>query len=185
MIKVFYIEDKNGQYVSADGSKRWTRLTGQALYDFLQTERGKKTYFFVDTDDNGVAIGVEIRNTELASNLKGDKNHGDYLKQVRDESGYITVSFDYFETEDGTSTGDEVIPNNDDSIENDVLRQFDLETLRRALDTLTEDEYALICALFLQDEPMTESEYANKKGTTQQAINKRKKAILKKLRNYF
>ena len=42
MIKVFYIEDKNGQYVSADGSKRWTRLTGQALYDFLQTERGKK-----------------------------------------------------------------------------------------------------------------------------------------------
>lgn len=55
MIKVFYIEDKNGQYVSADGSKRWTRLTGQALYDFLQTERGKKTYFFVDTDDNGVA----------------------------------------------------------------------------------------------------------------------------------
>ena len=185
MIKVFYIEDKNGQYVSTDGSKRWTRLTGQALYDFLQTERGKKTYFFVDTDDNGVAIGVEIRNTELASNLKGDKNHGDYLKQVRDESGYITVSFDYFETEDGTSTGDEVIPNNDDSIENDVLRQFDLETLRRALDTLTEDEYALICALFLQDEPMTESEYANQKGTTQQAINKRKKAILKKLRNYF
>ena len=185
MIKVFYIEDNNGQYVSADGSKRWTRLTGQALYDFLQTERGKKTYFFVDTDDNGVAIGVEIRNTELASNLKGDKNHGDYLKQVRDESGYITVSFDYFETEDGTSTGDEVIPNNDDSIENDVLRQFDLETLRRALDTLTEDEYALICALFLQDEPMTESEYANQKGTTQQAINKRKKAILKKIRNYF
>lgn len=185
MIKVFYIEDKNGKYVSADGSKRWTRLTGQALYDFLQTERGKKTYFFVDTDDNGVAIGVEIRNTELASNLKGDKNHGDYLKQVRDESGYITVSFDYFETEDGTSTGDEVIPNNDDSIENDVLRQFDLETLRRALDTLTEDEYALICALFFQDEPMTESEYANQKGTTQQAINKRKKAILKKLRNYF
>ena len=185
MIKVFYIEDNNGQYISADGSKRWTRLTGQALYDFLQTERGKKTYFFVDTDDNGVAIGVEIRNTELASNLKGDKNHSDYLKQVRDESGYITVSFDYFETEDGTSTGDEVIPNDDDSIENDVLRQFDLETLRRALDTLTEDEYALICALFLQDKPMTESEYANQKGTTQQAINKRKKAILKKLRNYF
>ena len=185
MIKVFYIEDKNGQYVSADGSKRWTRLTGQALYDFLQTERGKKTYFFVDTDDNGVAIGVEIRNTELASNLKGDKNHGDYLKQVRDESGYITVSFDYFETKDGTSTGDEVIPNDDDSIENDVHRQFDLETLRRALDTLTEDEYALICALFLQDEPMTESEYAVRRGTTQQAINKRKKTILKKLRNYF
>ena len=185
MIKVFYIEDNNGQYVSADGSKRWTRLTGQALYDFLQTERGKKTYFFVDTDDNGVAIGVEIRNTELASNLKGDKNHGDYLKQVRDESGYITVSFDYFETEDGTSTGDEVIPNNDDSIENDVLRQFDLETLRRALDTLTEDEYALICALYLQDKPMTEREFSRKTGIPQKTLNDRKARILKKLKSFF
>ena len=185
MIKVFYIEDKNGQYVSADGSKRWTRLTGQALYDFLQTERGKKTYFFVDTDDNGVAIGVEIRNTELASNLKGDKNHGDYLKQVRDESGYITVSFDYFETEDGTSTGDEVIPNDDDSIEDDVLRQFDLETLRRALDTLTEDEYALICALFLQDNPLTTRDYAKQLGVQQTTVMRAKKRILEKLRNFF
>ena len=185
MIKVFYIEDNNGQYVSADGSKRWTRLTGQALYDFLQTERGKKTYFFVDTDDNGVAIGVEIRNTELASNLKGDKNHSDYLKQVRDESGYITVSFDYFETEDGTSTGDEVIPNDDDSIENDVLRQFDLETLRRALNTLTEDEYALICALFLQDNPLTTRDYAKQLGVQQTTVMRAKKRILEKLRNFF
>lgn len=185
MIKVFYIEDNNGQYVSADGSKRWTRLTGQALYDFLQTERGKKTYFFVDTDDNGVAIGVEIRNTELASNLKGDKNHSDYLKQVRDESGYITVSFDYFETEDGTSTGDEVIPNDDDSIENDVLRQFDLETLRRALDSLTEDEYALICALYLQDNPMTLRAYAKTAGIPFTTVDSRRKSILSKLRNFF
>ena len=185
MIKVFYIEDKNGQYVSVDGSEKWTRLTGQALYDFLQTERGKKTYFFVDTDNNGVAIGIEIRNTELTSELKGNKNHSDYLKQVREESRYITVSFNYFETEEGTSTGDEVIPNDDDSIEDDVLHQFDLETLRKALDTLTEDEYALVCALFLQDVPMTEREFAIQRGTTQQAINKRKKTILKKLRNYF
>ena len=185
MIKVFYIEDNNGQYISADGSKRWTRLTGQALYDFLQTERGKKTHFFVDTDDNGVAIGVEIRKTELASNLKGDKNHSDYLKQVRDESGYITVSFDYFETEDGTSTGDEVIPNDEDSIENDVLRQFDLETLRRALDTLTEDEHALICALFLQDKPMTEREYAKSIGVPRTTLEHRKKLVLQKLIKFF
>lgn len=185
MIKVFYIEDNNGQYVSADGSKRWTRLTGQALYDFLQTERGKKTYFFVDTDDNGVAIGVEITNKDQQVMFETDKRRRRYVSESQKESGYITVSFDYFETEDGTSTGDEVIPNDDDSIEEDVLRQFDLETLRRALDTLTEDEYALICALFLQDEPMTESEYAVQRGTTQQAINKRKKTILKKLRNYF
>ena len=138
MIKVFYIEDNNGQYVSADGSKRWTRLTGQALYDFLQTERGKKTYFFVDTDDNGVAIGVEITDKEQQIAFETDKRRRRYVSESQKESGYIMVSFDYVETEDGTSTGDEVIPNDDDSIENDVLRQFDLETLRRALDIYTE-----------------------------------------------
>ena len=90
MIKVFYIEDNNGQYVSADGSKRWTRLTGQALYDFLRTERGKKTYFFVDTDDNGVAIGVEITNKDQQAMLETDKRRRRYVSESQKESGYIT-----------------------------------------------------------------------------------------------
>lgn len=185
MIKVFYIEDNNGQYVSADGSKRWTRLTGQALYDFLQTERGKKTYFFVDTDDNGVAIGVEITDKEQQIAFETDKRRRRYVSESQKESGYITVSFDYVETEDGTSTGDEVIPNDDDSIEDDVLRQFDLETLRRALDTLTEDEYALICALFLQDNPLSTRDYAKQLGVQQTTVMRAKKRILKKMRNFF
>ena len=185
MIKVFYIEDKNGQYVSADGSKRWTRLTGQALYDFLQTERGKKTYFFVDTDDNGVAIGVEITDKEQQIAFETDKRRRRSMSDWQKESGYITVSFDYVETEDGTSTGDEVIPNDDDSIEDDVLRQLDLETLRRALDTLTEDEYALICALYLQDKPMTLQQYASQIGVHFTTVDYRRKCVLKKLKNFF
>lgn len=185
MIKVFYIEDNNGQYISADGSKRWIRLTGQALYDFLQTERGKKTYFFVDTDDNGVAIGVEITDKEQQIAFETDKRRRRYVSESQKESGYITVSFDYVETEDGTSTGDEVIPNDDDSIEDDVLRQFDLETLRRALNTLTEDEYALICALFLQDNPLTTRDYAKQLGVQQTTVMRAKKRILEKLRNFF
>lgn len=185
MIKVFYIEDKNGQYVSADGSKRWTRLTGQALYDFLQTERGKKTYFFVDTDDNGVAIGVEITNKDQQLVFETDKRRRRYVSESQKESGYITVSFDYFETEDGTSTGDEVIPNDDDSIEDDVLRRIDIETLRRALETLSEDEYALIRVLYLQKKPMTERELSRKTGIPQKTINDRKARILKKLKSFF
>lgn len=185
MIKVFYIEDNNGQYVSADGSKRWTRLTGQALYDFLQTERGKKTYFFIDTDDNGVAIGVEITNKDEQIAFESNKRRRRYVSDSQKESGYITVSFDYFETEDGTSTGDEVIPNDDDSIEDDVLRQIDLETLRRALDSLTEDEYALICALYLQDKPMTERKYAKAIGVPRTTLEHRKKLVLQKLKKYF
>ena len=102
MIKVFYIEDNNGQYVSADGSKRWTRLTGQALYDFLQTERGKKTYFFVDTDDNGVAIGVEITNKDQQVMLETDKRRRRYVSESQKESGY-SVPWEEWSREKHTS----------------------------------------------------------------------------------
>ncbi len=46
MKKEFYIEDENGCYLSEDGKKRWTKLTGRELYDFLQTKRGKNAFFY-------------------------------------------------------------------------------------------------------------------------------------------
>ena len=51
--------------------------------------------------------------------------------------------------------------------------------------TLSEEELALITALYLRGEPLTEAEYADQIGVTQQALNKRKKTIFKKIRNYF
>ena len=185
MNKYFYVEEQNGQYVSTDGSKRWTLLTGQALFDYLQTEQGKKAYFFTDTDENGNSVGIEIKDTEVASELKRTKNHSDYLRQVREESGYTTISFDYIETENGISSGDEVIPNGDESVEDCALRNINIETLRRALDSLTEDEYALICALYLQDNPMTLRAYAKTAGIPFTTVDSRRKSILSKLRNFF
>lgn len=185
MFKVFYIEDENGKYISEDGSKRWTRLTGQALYNFLQTEKGKNTYFFVDTDNNGVAIGVEISDAKLSAKLKSDKNRSDYLRHIREDLGYTTVSFDYFGTEEGTSSGDEVIPNNDDSIEEELFRRIDFETLKRAIDSLTEDECALISALYLQDKPMTLHQYASQIGVHFTTVDYRRKCVLKKLKSFF
>ena len=66
-----------------------------------------------------------------------------------------------------------------------MLRQFDLETLRRALDTLTEDEYALICALYLQDKPMTERDYAKAIGVPRTTLEYRKMLVLQKLKKFF
>lgn len=185
MNKIFYIEDKNGKYVSADKTKRWTRLSGKSLSDFLKTKKGKKTYFFVGTDDNGVTIGFEIRDKKLAEELMRSNNHHNYLTRVQKEVGYTIVSYDCFETKNGISMGDEVIPNEDESIEDNVLRQIDLEILRDALGSLDEDEYALIHALFLQKNPMTTREYANKLGVHQTTIVRAKTRILKKLKLFF
>ena len=62
---------------------------------------------------------------------------------------------------------------------------MNLEKLRKALRTLSKEEMLLINALFLSDEPVTEKELAEVFGISQQAIHKRKKAVLLKLKNFF
>jgi RNA polymerase sigma factor (sigma-70 family) len=63
------------------------------------------------------------------------------------------------------------------------FKGFALEELRRALDLLDSGERALIEALFF--ERLTEHEYADSSGLTQQGVNKRRKKILAKLKNFI
>lgn len=58
-----------------------------------------------------------------------------------------------------------------------------LEMLMKALDMLTEDERSLINEIFFNQH--SEQETAAKSGITQQAVHKRKKYILGKLKKYF
>ena len=57
------------------------------------------------------------------------------------------------------------------------------DELRRCIALLDEDEQALINALFHKD--MTEQQYAEMLGVTQQAVHKRKNRILKKIKNFW
>lgn len=67
-----------------------------------------------------------------------------------------------------------------ESVEDAVLRKLAEVELRRALETLTDEEYALIYALFY--EGMTERAYAKKLGVSHVAVHKKKQHILKKLK---
>ena len=59
----------------------------------------------------------------------------------------------------------------------------DMMELYRCIALLTEDEYALIDALFFNG--FTERDYAEKLGIRQQSINGRKRRILEKLKKLF
>ena len=66
----------------------------------------------------------------------------------------------------------------------DVLFEKEaLETLRSCLDMLEPDERELIDALYYRE--MTEREYAQTVGKTQQSVNEQKHAILGKLLKYI
>lgn len=71
----------------------------------------------------------------------------------------------------------------DHTPENSYLEESIRKSLRNILNLLTPDEYRLIYALFFQG--LSEEAYGRKIGVSQQAVHKRKKRILKKIKSLW
>ena len=71
------------------------------------------------------------------------------------------------------------------NVEVEALKSIDLQNLRKALSMLSKAEYDLMYYLFLAKHPLSEPVVATKLGISQQAVSKRKKAVLCKLKKYF
>ena len=67
-----------------------------------------------------------------------------------------------------------------ESVEDAVLRKLAEDELHRALEKLTDEEYALVYVLFFEGK--TERSYAKELGVSQVAVHKKKQRILKKLK---
>ena len=79
----------------------------------------------------------------------------------------------------------DTIAGEDDDVETETIHRLDLETLRRALQTLTKEEYRIIYCLYLSKTPLSEKTIAKHLGMSQQAVSKRKRAISEKLKTFF
>lgn len=184
-MKIYYVEDKNGRYASADGSRRFTKLEGKAAYEFLMSPQGKERRFMklTNTENDDDEINVEVSSEEMKA-FRTYERRQQYVADNEKEKSYIVISLNYIDCESKEQNMKSLI-DVDSDVEATVFRQINLEILRSALDALDEDEHALIYALYLQEHPMTESEYAMHIRISQQAVHKRKSAILQKLKKYF
>ena len=92
----------------------------------------------------------------------------------------------YHPTEDGDGTA-VVDKYGDDghSVEDAVIREIDLEILRRALKSLTDDELKIVRSLYLSDNPMSERQLSKELGVSQKTVNNWKRRVLDKLKKYF
>lgn len=181
----FYIKDENGIYLSIDGKTKYSCLEGKALYDFLKTEDGKRRSFHVDIDEDGNKTGIEA-SPEFLKKEESEKNHAAYLDRQRAESGIEVISANLIVRDSETNTElIETIADISVNVEMEVQKSIDLQKLRDALQHLTKEEYKLIYDLFLSDHPLSEPQIATKMCISQQAVSKRKKAVLCKLKNLF
>ena len=191
-MKIFYIEDENGKYYSSDGKRRFTKMTGLEAREYLIAERkaGRNRKFLLteteerDIDELFDEIYVEIP-TGSVSRFRKAERRKQYVKDCKAASGIEILSYNAMIQDDEELTIEDTVSDSLKSIEEDALHEIELEILRRALKTLTDDELRIIHALFLSKKKLTEETLAKKMGVSQQAISKRKTSILKKLKKYF
>lgn len=182
----FFIKDHNGIYSSTDGKTKYSLLEGRAIYDFLNTEDGKRRSFYVDIDENGDKIGIETEPCKITS-CSEQYERDRYRYKLKNKlnitivSANTTVSFD---DEDDIELI-ETIADEDVDVETTAMHALELETMRSALKKLTKDEYTIIYYLYLAKEPLSERQLSAKIGIPQRTVNYRKSVILKKLKNFF
>ena len=186
MSKTFFIEDPNGTILSTDGQRRFSKLDGKAGYEFVHTAEGKGRRFLelVDPEDEDNILKIEVPSYGMKG-FRQDERHEQYVADTARKYDYSILSLNSSENEDSEETLDAFIADENVDVERDALHQCDLETLRKALRTLSEEELALITALYLRDEPMTEREYAKEKNLAPMTIHDRKIRILAKLKKFF
>ncbi len=181
----FYIKDENGIYLSVDGKTRYSMLEGQAAYDFLRSEEGQKRSFHVEVDENGDKLGVE-GTPEIIAEYEPDQRHARYLREVEVECKVTIISANAIVSIPGEDDIELVDTFTDDEdLAEKAMHNIDLDTLRKALQMLSQKEYQLIYDLYLAKEPLTVRELGQKYGVHFVTISKWHKSILEKLKKYF
>ena len=186
---IYYYEDQNGKSRSYANARRFSLVSGKEAYAYLKSAEGKAKRFMKanDYEDGGDEVFVEIP-TEYIKNYRQGERREQYVNDIRGNAGFTEISL-YAMQGDGNPddllSGEELIADEAVDVVAEVMHKMDLETLRKALCSLSESEYQLIYDLFLSNPPMKEADVAKKLRKTQQMINKDKNRILKKLRNFF
>lgn len=183
-MSIYYIENEHGEYCSWDGKRRFIKLTGKTAYDYLSEHKDLRFYETSTVEEFGEIVFVEVPKRHLKE-AAAWKNRENYVKRTMKENRLEIVSLSQPITEDGQMTPEDITSNRDESVEDEAIRNLDLETLRRALASLTAEEFCVIERLFLTENPMTERALAESMGKSQPYVNRLKRKIFDKIKKFF
>ena len=191
-MKVYFIEDENGEYYSTDKTRRFKRLAGKEAFEFLREERKQgiqRRFFQTESEEIDGASPFDEVNIEVSkgsiSIARVDERRKQYNSDCEKKSGIETISLSAPFKEHEELTIEDIVPDALTNVEDEAIHEIELEMLRRALKTLSVDELRIIHSLYLSGSKATEEALAKEMKLTQQAINKRKECILKKTKKNF
>ena len=180
--KIYLVRD----YCNAAGIKSekpmLIELSGKDFYNLVTSLEGERRFFVHLTDDVGYEcpeIYAEVSEEEY-KDWKSEYDSHLYRKRIKQD--YEEVSFDealLFLYSSDQLISSELTP------EEAAEKKEDIERLRRAYKSLDAEDRELIYLLYLCREPLTEKQVASVLHISQQAINKRKMRILRKMKSFW
>ena len=145
---IYYYEDQNGKYSSHTDARRFSRVSGKEAYAYLKSAEGKTRRFMKSNDyeDGGDDVFVEIPAEYIRDYRQGERRE-QYVNDIREDAGFTEISL-YAMQGDGNPddllSGEELIADESVDVVAEVMHKMELETLRKALLSLSESEYRLM-----------------------------------------
>lgn len=150
----------------------WIEMSGAEYLDFVRDPENKDRFFL-----NMKNVVLECSKEEDLQS-RTEKRRSDYLAESK--KGWTIISL--FAQVDKESTGEEVIPDPDADVEENILHTLAVQRVREVVDALPEEDAALLRALYLQTPLLTLRAYSEKTGIPVMTLHYRKEKLLRLLK---
>lgn len=150
----------------------WIEMSGAEYLDFVRDPENKDRFFL-----NMKNVVLECSKEEYLQS-RTEKRRSDYLAESK--KGWTIISL--FAQADKESTGEEVIPDPDADVEENILHTLAVQRVREVVDALPEEDAALLRALYLQTPPLPLRAYSEKTGIPVMTLHYRKEKLLRLLK---
>ena len=150
----------------------WIEMSGTEYLDFVRDPENKDRFFL-----NMKNVVLECSKEEYLQN-RAEKRRSDYLAE--DKKDWTIISL--FAQEDKETSGEEVIPDMETDVEEEIIHTITLQKLREVLAALPKEDAELLTALYLQTPPLTLRAYSEQTGIPVMTLHYRKERLLQLLK---
>jgi RNA polymerase sigma factor (sigma-70 family) len=181
-MKTIYLVKRNPNVSNANN---WLFMSGAEFIQFLQTPEGQQRKHLFKVIDRAESYDSRIImecEPELAKQIEKEHNRKQYLRRVKQKSGYSTLYFDDVRGEDDELSGEDVVADEMCNVEEDAIRNIELQMLRAAIPKLTAEEQKIIHTVFYSGHSMGEVQCAKQLGITRYSLREKVSSILLKLK---
>lgn len=181
----FFLKDSTGTIPASNGQAMFKLIQGKEVTDFVMKKEYKEREFFTYKNEYGDSFVIECTKEQIEK-LRKEKNHSQYIKRKKKESGLAEVSLNtLISTDEKELEMTDVFIDENSNTEEYIEEKEKYESLYNALSLLDKEERELIDLLFFVEKPLTERQIAEKLNVSQSAINQKKKKIFKKIKKFL